>query len=177
MPRIRTLPALAPVALTIAGALLLGGCGSATDSGPVSSTAAPSASSNTTSSADTTSRADTTSGTDAAFPITIERNGGLAGFADKVVVAQDGSARVTTKSGASTCSLGPETMAALARTAGAATGSPTAPAQHPDALVVTLTTSRGSVALQEGDLPGTAPEVGALLEDLAKPAAERTTCR
>ncbi|MEP6855824.1 MAG: hypothetical protein ABJA33_10165 [Pedococcus sp.] len=171
MPRIRTLPALAPVALTIAGALLLGGCGSATDSGPVSSTAAPSASSNTTSSADTTS------GTDAAFPITIERNGGLAGFADKVVVAQDGSARVTTKSGASTCSLGPETMAALARTAGAATGSPTAPAQHPDALVVTLTTSRGSVALQEGDLPGTAPEVGALLEDLAKPAAERTTCR
>ena len=163
MPRNRTLPLLAQVAL--AGALLLGACGSSGDSGPAASSTAPSAS------------GESTSGSEAPFPITIERSGGLAGFADKVVVAQDGSAEVTTKSGASTCTIGSEAMAALARTAATATGSATASAQHPDGLVVTVTTSRGSVVLQEGDLPGTAPEVGALLEDLARPTAERTTCR
>ncbi len=152
MPRNRTLPVLAPFALT--GALLLGGCGSTPDSTPA-----------------------TGSSSDAVFPITVERSGGLAGFADTVVVGQDGLAKVTTKAGVSTCTVGSEALAALARTAATATGTATASAQHPDGLVVTLTTSRGSIALQEGDLPGTAPAVGALLEDLVKPAAERTTCR
>lgn len=178
MPRNRPLPALAPVLL--AGALALGACGGSGDAGPVSGPTTPGSTapgSTAPGSTAPSSPGGTTSGAGAAFPITIERSGGLAGFADKVVVARDGSAEVTTKSGASTCTVAPEAMAALARTAATATGSATATAQHPDGLVVTVTTSRGSVALQEGDLPGTAPTVGALLEDLARPAAERTTCR
>lgn len=157
MSRPTTVPAFSLVALT--AVLLTGGCGSSSDTA-------------------TTRTVTSSSSSASSYPITIERSGGIAGFADKVVVEQDGSATVTTKSGTSTCTVGPETLTALARTAAAgATGSTTTAPPGADAMVVTLTTSRGTMALDEGDLPGTAPEVGALLEDLARPAAERTTCR
>ncbi|WP_406832028.1 hypothetical protein ABEG17_04160 [Pedococcus sp. KACC 23699] len=157
MSRPTPVPALSLVALT--AALLTGGCGSPADSA-TSSTASSS-----------------TTGT-SSFPITIERSGGIAGFADKVVVAKDGSATVTTKSGTGTCTVTPGILTALARTAAAGvTRSTTAASPGADAMVVTLTTPDGTFGLVEGDLPGTAPEVGALLEDLAKPKAQRTTCR
>jgi hypothetical protein len=155
MSRTVTAPVPALAAVAACSVLFLGACGSPIDSGPASTT--------------------TTSG--AVYPITIVRSGGVAGFADKVVIAAAGTAKVTTKSGTSTCTVSPEAMTGLARTAATATGSASRPAQNPDAMAVTLTTSRGSVTLSEGDLPGTAPEVGALLEDLAKPKAQRTVCR
>lgn len=108
MPRNRPLPALAPVLL--AGALALGACGGSGDAGPVSGPTTPGSTapgSTAPGSTAPSSPGGTTSGAGAAFPITIERSGGLAGFADKVVVARDGSAEVTTKSGASTCTVAP----------------------------------------------------------------------
>ncbi len=114
---------------------------------------------------------------EAAFPVTIERTGGIAGFRDRIVVDESGRAMVTSPKGESTCRLDEATMAAVRRLAGDVGGTPsptTAPVA--DAIVVRVSTPDGVRVLDAGNLPGTAPQVGLLLDDLRKPVAERTTC-
>jgi hypothetical protein len=111
-------------------------------------------------------------------PVTIERSGGVAGFHDRVVVAADGTVTATTRGGATTCSVDPAFVAALQVLALAASTSATTsyPVGTPDAMTVVLTTANGSVTLDPGALPATAPQVGQLLDDVGRAAADRSLC-
>jgi hypothetical protein len=111
------------------------------------------------------------------FPVTVTRQGGVAGVDEKVVVQQDGSATAVTRTGQSSCTVDAATVTALGEAAGGASGTATTTPAHPDDLVVVLSSPGGSVRLDDAELSGSAEAVRLLLDDLAKPAAERTVCR
>jgi hypothetical protein len=111
------------------------------------------------------------------LPVTIDRSGGIAGFSDHVVVAADGWVTATSKGGGSAaCRVDDEVLAALARLAGSATGSPSSTSQGADSLTVVLSSSKGTVSLDPGALPSTAPELGQLLNDLGRQPSSRAVC-
>ncbi len=156
MSRPTAVPVLACVALT--GALLTG-C-------TAKSPAVPGAASSST----------TTAASAAAYPIAIQRLGGVAGFSDTVNLQDDRSVLAKVNNGQVTCSLDPAAFSAISAAALAIgdSGNGTTPTMaHPDDLLVLL----NGVPTTDARLADVEPVVTTLLEDLAKPAAQRTTCR
>lgn len=113
-----------------------------------------------------------------AFPITVTRSGGLAGYADTIVIQESGAVAVSTKAGQSTCTLAATLLEPLRTVAGQVQGTATATtAAHPDDLVIVVSTPQGSARLTDAQLSGAASAVNALLNEAGKPAADRTVCR
>ncbi|GAA1875344.1 hypothetical protein [Lapillicoccus jejuensis] len=80
-----------------------------------------------------------------AFPVVIERRGGIAGFADRVSVAADGTASVTTKRGAQPgCRLEATAVTALTAAVTAITASPGTPPPSSVSDAMTVTVRRGA---------------------------------
>jgi hypothetical protein len=91
----------------------------------------------------------TTSAGATAFPVTLTRSGGVAGFRDRLTVSADGHVTGTTRAGAVDCRTDPSvasTLAAALASAGAASRSGS------DQLVVTL--SGGGRQLSLGEASG-----------------------
>lgn len=110
-----------------------------------------------------------------AFPVTLTRQGGVAGVLQKAVVSRRGEVTLT-GTGAGTCRLEPNTLEQLSAVAGTATGTATTTPAHPDDLVVVLETPRGAKRLSDPELSGNASVVSRLLDDVLKAPAERTLC-
>lgn len=113
----------------------------------------------------------------AVFPLTLTREGGVAGFDDRAVVATDGQVTVTAKDDSGTCDVEEDTLHQLASVARSATGTAPTTASHPDDLVVVLETPLGSRRLTDAELAGPAAVVSSLLDDVVKAPAERSLCR
>ena len=149
-----------PFVTTMAIVTLLTACGSATP--PTPATPADSAA--------------------PAFPVTVARSGGLAGFDDRVVVAGDGTTMVTARGGAVTsCRLTTPALTALERSvrslvAAPPQGSPSAP-NRSDELTMTLVTPLRltPVPLGEGQAPDAAA-VNALVADVTGGRPAYTLC-
>lgn len=111
-----------------------------------------------------------------AFPVTLTRQGGVAGVLQGAVVSRQGEVTLTGKGDDGTCHLAPKTLDELSSVARAATGTATTTPAHPDDLVVVLETPRGSKRLSDAELSGSAAVVSRLLDDVLKAPAERTLC-
>ncbi len=114
-----------------------------------------------------------------AFPVTITRTGGIAGFDDRLVVAADGSVTGRTRAGAVSCSLPADMAAGLAAAVATAPSEGSGPTSGlPDALVVTVSAG-GRTAYLGGSAGSDAGSqaVVALLADLTLPPGQRTLCR
>lgn len=160
MSRLTAVPALACATLT--GSLLvplLGGC---TQKAPELPKAPASGASSTTASAD--------------YPIAIQRLGGVAGFGDTVNLQDDRTVLAKVDNGQVTCTLDPASFSAIsaaAVTIGDSGASSTPTMAHADDMLVLL----NGVPTSDARLKAVEPVVTTLLEDLAKPKAQRTTCR
>lgn len=155
MSRPTAVPVLACVALTAA---LLTGC---TTKAPAIPDAASSS---------------TTTAAAADYPIAIQRLGGVAGFSDTVNLQDDRSVLAKINNTQVTCSLDAAAFSAIsaaALTIGDSGNGATPTMAHPDDLLVLL----NGVPTTDARLADVEPVVTTLLEDLAKPAAQRTTCR
>jgi hypothetical protein len=111
------------------------------------------------------------------FPLTLTRQGGIAGVDHRAVVARDGQVTVTVKDDSGSCALEDDTLRELASVASSATGTAVTTASHPDDLVVVMATPQGSRRLTDAELAGPAAVVGRLLDDVVTAPAERTLCR
>jgi hypothetical protein len=161
MSRPTAVPVLACVVL--AGALLVG----CTAKSPNLPEAEPSTS-------DTPTMA--TGATAAEYPIALRRIGGVAGFSDTVNLQDDRSVLGRLGNGEVSCRLDPAAFSALSAAAvavGDSGAGSTPTVAHPDDLLVLL----NGVSTSDARIADVAPVVTTLFEDLAKPAAERSTCR
>ena len=126
------------------------GEGSGTPSGPGSSSSTPS-----------------TPNPAAAFPITVTRKGGIAGFNDTLVLQADGSLQISSRGHESTCQVKPEILKEILRAVGGVPWSRLAPssgkARYPDDMVAARQERR-----QQGTGAAGRPRPGA-----AEAAAER----
>jgi hypothetical protein len=119
------------------------GEGSGTPSGPGSSSSTPSSPNPA-----------------AAFPITVTRKGGIAGFNDTLVLQADGSLQISSRGHESTCQVKPEILKEILRAVGGVPWSRLAPssgkARYPDDMVL-LVRSGASKGPARLDDPGLAP--------------------
>jgi len=120
-----------------------------------------------------------------AFPLTIARSGGVAGFRDTVVVQADGTTTVTSRTGGPiACVIGPTDLVALSAQVMAlvTAPTPTAPGATPDHVVadaISTTMTAGSrnpyTSVEPPDT--TPPAVGRLLADVTGPGPAHQICR
>jgi hypothetical protein len=113
----------------------------------------------------------------AVYPVTIGRSGGIAGLYDTVVVDDSGAVKATTRSGSIMCRIDEETVRDLGKATESVSGTAIATPEHPDDLVVVVTTGRGSARATDDQLGGPMAPVRDLLADLAKAEPDRTLCR
>ena len=96
----------------------------------------------------------------AAFPITVTRKGGIAGFNDTLVLQADGSLQISSRGHESTCRLKPEILKEILRAVGGVPWSRLTPssgkARYPDDMVL-LVGSGASKGPARLDDPGLAP--------------------
>lgn len=156
--------------VVLAAALLATGCGTAEpavpDGGP---TSGPSPQASSSGGPDTSPR----------FPLAITRQGGVAGFSDRVTVQEDGSVRAVTKTGEVTCTLDAASLAVLAEAAAGIrdTDTPTAPTTPvADAMTVLIGAGDGRVPVDDPRLAAMEPVVTQLLAEVTGPAAGRRIC-
>jgi hypothetical protein len=109
--------------------------------------------------------------------MTLTREGGIAGFSDRVLVDKDGRVTAEGATGGSPCTLAESAVRDLTALARPLTGAATTAPAHPDDLVVVLETPHGSARLTDAQLSGPAALVTRLFDDLTKPSGERTLCR
>ena len=152
----------AALLLASAALLPLAGCGTAT---PAASGSPSAASSGASSSAEPTGRPGT---------VVLTRSGGLAGHADRLDVAPDGTVTGATKAGAVSCRI--DLALATALVSGPAPSA--APAAGADRMTITLDRLGTVVELGEGQGGDPVSEaVRVLLDDVAQPEDARTVCR
>ena len=118
------------------------------------------------------------------FPITVERRGGIAGFRDKIVIAADGTATVTHKTGGpQTCRVDADLMkqivvaAGLVTWAGRPSDATTPPSRVSDQMWVTVSSGTHHASLSDPGVAKLAGPLGQLLGNLTAPAGERTLCQ
>jgi hypothetical protein len=125
------------------------GEGTGTPSGPGSSSSTPSTPSHPSS-----------PNAAAAFPITVTRKGGIAGFNDTLVLQADGSLQISSRGHESTCQLKPEILKEILRAVGGVPWSRLTPssgkARYPDDMIL-LVGSGASKGPARLDDPGLAP--------------------
>ena len=110
------------------------------------------------------------------YPIAIQRLGGVAGFSDTVNLQGDRSVLAKVNNAQVSCSLDEAAFSAIsaaALTVGDSGANSTPTMSHADDMLVLL----NGVPTTDGRIKEIEPVVTTLLEDLAKPKAQRTTCR
>ncbi|NHN54584.1 hypothetical protein G9U51_02165 [Calidifontibacter sp. DB0510] len=123
----------------------------------------------------------TTSGTssdaDRRFPLTVHRSGGIAGFADDVTIAADGTVTGSTRAGTVDCRLDQTLMDPLrAHAPAAASSGPSL--SGADRMPVWVENAFGRTDLGEAaDAEGLSGAVSAILSELNQPAEQRRHCR
>jgi hypothetical protein len=166
-------PILALAAMT-ATAILAAGCGDETGSG----TSSPSATATPTATPTPTS----TPTSAEAFPLTVSRSGGFAGFDDKLVIEAGGATTVTSRKTTTRCTVDPKLLATIASGAAQVDWSalPAVPPkiEHPDDMVMAVKAARGGVAeLGDPRLKALSTPLSQLLTDAGNPAGQRKLCR
>ncbi|HYQ33792.1 MAG TPA: hypothetical protein VEQ83_11305 [Lapillicoccus sp.] len=145
----------------LAAVLVLSGCGSATPPGG--------------------SGPSVTDGSALQQPLMLTRSGGVAGFHDRVYLATDGQARVTSRGGTPThCQVDGALMQSIARAAAAVDWSALPPAttqpRHPDDLVVVVSSGGSSARIEDPALAKLAPPLTRLFADVTAPEDQRKLC-
>jgi hypothetical protein len=116
-----------------------------------------------------------------AFPLTVSRTGGFAGFDDKLVIQADGSATMTRRQGTTTCRVDPALLATIASSATKVDWSalPVKPpkVEHPDDMVVSVSAQGGVAELGDPRVGGLNAPLSKLLADAGNPAGQRKLCR
>ena len=158
MPRTAPIPPVA-VAGLVGLSVALGGCGSSDPQIPTASQ---------------------TTGTPlASFPLTVSRQGGVAGFSDTLSIQDDGAVLAATKQGRVTCTVDKASLAVLNEAALEVkdTDQPTAPATRTaDGMVVMFGAGTGVLSIDDPRVAQAAPVVTQLLADVTGPAAARKIC-
>lgn len=117
-----------------------------------------------------------------AFPLTVSRTGGFAGFDDKLVIQADGSATLTRRAQASTtCRVDQTLLASIAASAtkvdwSALPGKPPK-VEHPDDMVVAVSAGGGVAELGDPRVGALNAPLSRLLADTGNPAGQRKLCR
>jgi hypothetical protein len=115
-------------------------------------------------------------------PLTIIRNGGFVGFADRIEISADGVAKVSRR-GTPTgrCQVETRLLAALRSATSSvdwsSLGDRTPGPRHPDDLVIAVAANGGVARLDDSRVRPLVDPVGKLLADAYTPAAKRQLCR
>jgi len=147
------------------------GEGTGTPSGPGSSSATPSTPANP-------------SGPNvaAAFPITVTRKGGIAGFNDTLVLQADGSLQISSRGRESTCQVKPEILKEILRAVGGVPWSRLTPssgkARYPDDMVLLVRSgaSKGPARLDDPALAPLKQPLSILVVDSSGPKPAHELC-
>lgn len=110
------------------------------------------------------------------YPIAVQRFGGVAGFSDTVNIDVDRSVLAKVNRQTVSCTLDEASFAAITKAALAVgdSGNDSTPTMaHPDDMLVLL----DNVPTTDDRIKDVEPVITSLLEDLAKPTAQRTVCR
>ncbi|MFC0625942.1 hypothetical protein [Kribbella deserti] len=174
-------------AVALLAGLALTGCGD--ESGPVGGPAqtaspAPSASPSAEPSPSTTVSPSTSSSpspTADALPLVLTRDGGFAGFADRIAIGPDGIADVSTRRGKSRCRVEAGLLATI-KTAAAkidwsALESKPPTEQHPDDMIVAVAAQGGIARLEDPRVQPLEDPLGQLLKESYQPDINRSLCK
>jgi hypothetical protein len=117
-----------------------------------------------------------------AFPLTVARTGGFAGFDDKLVIPADGKATLTRRQDSSRCTVDRALLATITASAAQVDWSalPAKPPtyEHPDDMIVAVSSAAGGVAeLGDPRVSGLSAPLSKLIADAANPAGQRKLCR
>lgn len=115
------------------------------------------------------------------FPLTIVRQGGIAGFDDRIRIDATGTAVVTQADGSEQrCTVDRELMRTLTSLVSGVDWPhrrlPSMSPQHPDDLVVVLHTPQGAAKLTSPAVAALEPSVRRLLNDISRPPEQRQLC-
>jgi hypothetical protein len=155
-------------ALVATVGLVLTGCGNDSTSGSSGSPTTPASNTPTT--------------PQQAWPLTVTRDGGLAGFSDRVVVSADGTTSVSKRSGApSHCRLDASLLTSITeglksidwRSLGVT--KPTV--KHPDDMIIAVAADGGLARLEDPRVKPLVTPVGKLLTEATAPAEARKLCK
>jgi hypothetical protein len=118
----------------------------------------------------------------AAFPLTVSRTGGIAGFHDVVVLGADGHLEVNSRGHTSSCQLRPEVLKDILRAVGGVPWGRLAPAdsrpKHPDDMVLLVTSGgrRAPARLDDPLLGGLQQQLSNLVVDSSGPNPAHELC-
>lgn len=142
--------------------------GTATTPGPSSSVSTPTTSTSPSPTAD-------------ALPLVLTRDGGFAGFADRIAIGPDGIADVTTRRGKSRCRVEAGLLATIKTAAAKVDWSSLNPkpptVEHPDDMIVAVSAQGGIARLEDPRVKPLSDPLGKLLTDSYRPTPERTLCK
>jgi hypothetical protein len=118
----------------------------------------------------------------AAFPLTVSRTGGIAGFHDVVVLRADGHLEVNSRGHTSSCQLRPEVLKDILLAVGGVPWGRLAPAdsrpKHPDDMVLLVTSGgrRAPARLDDPLLGGLQQQLSNLVVDSSGPNPAHELC-
>jgi hypothetical protein len=118
----------------------------------------------------------------AAFPLTVSRTGGIAGFHDVVVLQADGHLEVNSRGHTSSCRLRPEVLKDILQAVGGVPWGRLAPAdgrpKHPDDMVLLVTSGgrRAPARLDDPLLGGLQQQLSDVVVDSSGPNPAHELC-
>lgn len=116
-----------------------------------------------------------------ALPLVLTRDGGFAGFADRIAIGPDGIADVTTRRGKSRCRVEAGLLATIKTAAAKVDWSSLNPkpptVEHPDDMIVAVSAQGGIARLEDPRVKPLSDPLGKLLTDSYRPTPERTLCK
>jgi hypothetical protein len=118
----------------------------------------------------------------AAFPLTVSRTGGIAGFHDVVVLQADGRLEVNSRGHTSSCRLKPEVLKDILRAVGGVPWERLTPAdsrpKHPDDMVLLVASEgrRAPARLDDPLLGGLQQQLSDLVVDSSGPNPAHELC-
>ena len=119
--------------------------------------------------------------TSGALPLVLTRDGGFAGFADRIVIGTDGIADVTTRRGKSRCRVEAGLLATIKTAAAKVDWSSLNPKpptiEHPDDMIVAVSAQGGIARLEDPRVKPLSDPLGKLLTDAYRPTPDRTLCK
>lgn len=111
----------------------------------------------------------------------LTRDGGFAGFADRIVIGQDGIADVTTRRGKSRCRVEAGLLATIKTAAAKVDWSSLNPkpptVEHPDDMIVAVSAHGGIARLEDPRVKPLSGPLAKLLTDSYRATPDRTLCK
>jgi hypothetical protein len=152
-------------ALVAIAGLVLTGCGNDSTSGAGGSPTTPAS-----------------SAPQQAWPLTVTRDGGLAGFSDRVVVSADGTTSVSKRGGTpSRCRLDASLLTSITEGLKAidwrSVGVTKPTFKHPDDMIIAVAADGGLARLEDPRVKPLVTPVGKLLTEATAPAEARKLCK